>query len=96
MSEKSFSELLLSKKSKDSQIWTSPIFLGNIGERLQQEAEALHTFYSILLAGEASLLSDSSRNAVPVLLDSSEKTGTYLRQEKGITMYAYGCRLLKK
>lgn len=68
----------------------------NIEERLQQEAEALLTFSSILLAGEASLLSDSSRNAVPVLLDNSARTGTYLRQEKAITMYAYGCRLLKK
>lgn len=64
----------------------------SIGERLQQEAEALHTFSSILL----SLLFDSSRNVVPVLLDNSARTGTYLRQEKGITMYAYGCRLLKK
>lgn len=64
----------------------------NIGERLQQEAEALHTFSSILL----SLLFDSSRNAVPVLLDNSARTVTYLRQEKGITIYAYGCRLLKK
>lgn len=64
----------------------------NIGKRLQQEAEALHTFSSILL----SLLFDSSRNVVPVLLDNSARTGTYLRQEKGITMYAYGCRLLKK
>ena len=64
----------------------------NIGKRLQQEAEALPTFSSILL----SLLFDSSRNVVPVLLDNSARTGTYLRQEKGITMYAYGCRLLKK
>lgn len=51
---------------------------------------------SALLAEETVIHSSSYATVIPILVDTAAGTGYYLNKTKGITLYAYGCRLLKK
>lgn len=56
----------------------------------------LREMASALLANESVVPSSAYATVIPILVDTAAGTGYYLEKSKGLTLYAYGCRLLKK
>lgn len=62
----------------------------------KNDKEQLRMRCAYMLTDETVLPDSEGVNAVPVLVDSATGEGTFLSKMRGISIYAHGCRLLKR
>lgn len=69
------------------------IYKNNISKK---DKEQLRTRAAYMLTDETVLPDNCGTSVVPVLVDSVTGEGAYLSKNRGISIYAHGCRFLKR